>query len=315
MKKSLIAVLLMAALLLSACGQIGSRGLTDEEMATRVALVLTTMPTATGQAQVEPTSALPTLPPVVVLTATPEVIATQPEATLEPTATETELPTLTATPDPGTPTATLAPSPTLPEGDPRLKLGNPKATDPMSNADKWTWPTGESDFTSVSFTGSKMTLTGLSEDAGWRLPLLPSLKNFYVEMTAITGKCSGRDAFGIIFRVPDLRDADQGYLFSISCDGQYRLSRWNGKAGDNGESVVLQNWKANKAILGGEGKTNRLGVWVDGSTIMLYANGVKLGEYTDATYKEGNFGIFINPDQTKEFSVQIDEISYWDALK
>jgi len=54
---------------------------------------------------------------------------------------------------------------------------------------------------------------------------------------------------------------------------------------------------------------------VDGSTILLYANGVKLGEYTDATYKEGNFGIFINPDQTKEFSVQIDEISYWDALK
>lgn len=312
--------LLLIVVLLAGCGQATPAGLTDAEMATRVALVLTSMPTATGGAVVEPTKPLPTLSSgTEEMTATPEEsVPTQPPATLEPTATptETELPTLTSLPS-ATPTAsaTPLPSPTLPDTDPRLKLGEAKATDPMDKADKWTWPTGDSDFTSVSFKSGKMSLVGLTEDAGWRLPLLPSLQDMYVEMTVATGKCAGKDAYGIIFRVPVLKDADQGYLFSVSCDGQFRLTKWNGKAGDKGTSTILMNWKASNAIITGEGKYNRLGAYVSGNKITLFANGIKLGEATDSTFDKGNFGVFINPDKTKDFTVQIDEISYWDKLK
>jgi nitrous oxide reductase accessory protein NosL len=53
--------LLLIVVLLAGCGQATPAGLTDAEMATRVALVLTSMPTATGGAVVEPTKPLPTL--------------------------------------------------------------------------------------------------------------------------------------------------------------------------------------------------------------------------------------------------------------
>ncbi|NTU75706.1 MAG: hypothetical protein HGA86_06260, partial [Anaerolineaceae bacterium] len=88
--------LLLIVVLLAGCGQATPAGLTDAEMATRVALVLTSMPTATGGAVVEPTKPLPTLSSgTEEMTATPEEsVPTQPPATLEPTATptETELP-------------------------------------------------------------------------------------------------------------------------------------------------------------------------------------------------------------------------------
>jgi len=36
---------------------------------------------------------------------------------------------------------------------------------------------------------------------------------------------------------------------------------------------------------------------------------------TDDAFREGNFGVFVGANQTKNFAVSVDEISYWDNLK
>jgi len=68
-------------------------------------------------------------------------------------------------------------------------------------------------------------------------------------------------------------EADRGYLFGISCDGQYSLRKWDGKAGDKGVMTVLVNWTASPSIQAGSNKTNTIGFMAVGDRLILYANG------------------------------------------
>jgi hypothetical protein len=49
-----------------------------------------------------------------------------------------------------------------------------------------------------------------------------------------------------------------------------------------------------------------------GTDIRLYANGHKLGEFTDSTFDHGQFGLVIGSVNTQNFSVSVDQVSYWD---
>ena len=85
----------------------------------------------------------------------------------------------------------------------------------MDNATKWIWPTGVNDFTAVDFSAGSMELTSLKTTTGWRLanPTGDPFTNLYLEAVIKTGTCSGSDQYGVIVRVPVIKDADQGYLF------------------------------------------------------------------------------------------------------
>ena len=285
----------------------------DSEMATRVAKILTEMPS--------PTSALPTgeLPPVITEapqeTETPMVItATAGEATPVTVATETPivvLPTATATTIPATPTTGLTQVPefTPPPDNPRSKLGTADWTDNMD--DSTFWPTGPDTYTSIDFSNGKLKLTGLTTTDGWRLASTEKLNNFYLEMTVSTGNCSGNDRYGFIFRVPVLREANKGYLFGFSCDGKYSLREWDATIGSKGQMTTHINWTSSSAIQSGSNKTNTMGVMAVGDRIILYANGVMLSEVKDATFTEGNFGLFIGARDTNNFSIFVDEMAYW----
>jgi len=304
----------------------------DADMATRVAQVLTSMPTNTGQ-PLSPSPVPTETSPAVVVVTLPPTDTVQPEETeaaaatdtLEPTQEPIEAPTqtveATATPQATsaggspTPPPTLAPggpTPTFPAGDPRLKLGSSTSTDPMNDEDTWVWPTGDSPFTDIVFKNGYLWLTGLTEKSGWRLPLLQTLPNMYIEMTANPGKCVTRDNYGIIFRVPNFRAADRGYLFAVACEGKYALWMWDGRVKPNGKATMLVTWKDSKAILKGPNQWNRVGVLTQADRITLYVNGVKLEEVSNSTYKDGAFGIFVNPaDDSGNFTLQVDEMSYW----
>ena len=311
MKKLFIFIAL--ALALTACFP-ATPANNEAEIQTRVAQVLTTFPTSTPA---------PTLPP----TATP----VPPTETLAPTATSTQAatstpliaqPTLAVTLNPTqivaatqtaavtTATTTVTPNPTYQTGDPRATLGNPTWTDPMDNGGNW--PMAVSDFTSISFNGGEMVLTTLSNVSGWRLAGgTDSLSSAYIEMTGKLVTCASNDSFGIIFRVPVLGDANKGYLFGIQCDGQYYLKSYDATLGVNGTTVVIVTPTANPAIVAGAGKTNRIGVWMKGTTMKLYANGVLLKELTDSTFSKGYFGAFIRKGVTNELTARITEMDYW----
>ncbi len=256
---------------------------------------------------VAPTELLPaTETPAATETATKSVLPSPTTSVVNPT---NGVPTVAITPLVSA--ATSGPSPTLSATDFRTKLGAPTATDPMDNATKWFWPSGVDSFTNAVWQNGSMVLTGLTTVSGWRMPQSQTAGNMYVEMTAKSGDCSGNDNYGIIFRVPDLKAPVQGYLFGVSCEGQYGLWKWDGKAGEDGTATRLIAWKANSAILTGKDKTNRLGVWANGNSIQLYVNGVFLGEALDSSFGTGYFGVFVNPGPTAKFTIAVDEVSYW----
>lgn len=280
----------------------------DSDMATRVAKILTEMPS--------PTSALPTgeLPPVVTTTSEPpaQVTAESPtEAPPEPPAVTVVIPTATATLIPATATTTATPFPgfTPPPDNPRTKLGTATWTDPLDDGDNW--PTGPDKYTSIDFSGGKLKLTGLTTTDGWRLAATEKLANFYLEMTVSTGNCSGTDRYGFIFRVPNAREANRGYLFGVSCDGSYSLREWDATIGSKGQMTTHINWTNSPAIQAGSNKTNTIGLMAVGDKLVLYANGVLLKEVTDNTFLEGSLGLFVGARETSNFTISVDEIAYW----
>lgn len=283
----------------------------DSEMATRVAKILTEMPS--------PTSALPTgeLPPIptstpegtveqVEITATPEPeqpTQIPPTATLEPAA--------TATPIPPTATAvvTVGPGFTPPPDNPRTKLGTASWTDTLDDGDNW--PTGPDTYTAISFADGKLKLTGLTTTDGWRLVSTEKLSSMYLEMSVLTGACTGSDRYGFLFRVPNAAEANRGYLFGVSCDGSYSFREWDATIGSKGQMTTHVNWTNASAIQAGSNKSNTIGVLAVGDRIVLYANGVLLKEIKDSTFSEGSFGIFVGARETDNFTISVEEIAYW----
>ncbi len=318
-KKTLLS--LCAVLLLTGCSLPGSQQAEDEAMATRVAEILaSSVPPATATQFLFPTDV--STQPVIVEQTLPPTSTPEATATLEATFAPTETATFTATPESGTtgvPTTevtplvsvTTGPTPTVSKDDPKTLFGAPTATDTMDDPDKWFWSEGSDAFTNTAWSNGAMAITGLTTLSGWRIPQTKYASNMYIDMTVKSGSCSGNDNYGIIFRVPVPNIPDQGYLFSVSCDGQYRLWEWNGKLGDKGVATTLINWTASSSINAGANKTNRLGVWANGKTIRLYVNGVFLEETSDSTFENGAFGVFVDAGPTDKYTVEVDEISYW----
>lgn len=338
MRRFLSCLSLLIIIPLTACGILGGGGTNppapsqptqanESVVQTQIAQVLTSMPTNAGQTPivVTATPGLPTLAPE----ATATVPAGEPTTAATPAAAQ---PTATNTPQPAQPTAVPptatkapaatatqppAPSFTPPADDPRSRLGNPTSTDPMDNANAWIWPTGSDKYTIGEFNGGYQTVTALTGTDGWRLanPAGREFGSLYLEATIRTNTCSGSDHYGVMVRVPVLKDAEQGYLFGVTCDGKYSLRRWDGTIGTKGEMKWLLNWKASPAIATGSNQVNRLGIFTVGNRLILYANGKLLTEVHDSTFPNGYFGVFIGEDNTRDMTIQVDSMSYWENPK
>ena len=323
--KKIILIAAILALLLTGCSSFNGGNqpsVSDEEMATRVAQLLSTMTTPTTEIDFPPTPA--DLPAPILITATPELATATPVVAEETLATATqtsvtEIPTATA----AVPTATLAatsivatstplPTATPPASDPALALGAPTGTDTFDSPATWTWPTGADQYLNVAFNGGFMQMTGLTSFAGWRLPLINQQVNSYIELTVNSGACTGKDSYGIIFRVPVFKDPTQGYLFEVTCDGYYRLWKWDGKVEPNGLATTLVGWKQSTAINTGANKSNRLGVMVKDNNFTLYMNGVQLASASDSGFGAGFFGVFVRSAETADYTVNFDTMKYWE---
>jgi hypothetical protein len=294
-----VTFLLSLALLLAACSPTSGLPQAEEpsadSIATQVAFLLTASPVFTPIPPLPSTDTPPQQPAEqLVFTATP----TAPLPTQEPTPLPTETPTLAPSP---TPLPTSTPIAT----DPRQLLGSPKWQD-KTFKDNQNWGSAwEGDFTEGKFVDNRLVFTSVGVD-GWTLSW-PKIENFYMEMTATTGTCSGKDRYGLIVRVPDTYD--RGYLYGFTCDGYYSLRRWNP---EEKRYEALVNWTATPHIVQGSNQVNRLGLRVEGGRFQMYANGHYLGEAADSLLKEGRFGPFIGHDKTDNFTIYISEIAYWD---
>jgi hypothetical protein len=320
----ILSALIVLIFLLSACDLLGGNTVptpvSDAQMATRVAELLSTMTTPTTEIVFPPTptatvtvEVLPTLEatytPATPQAAVTEIITATPDPNVTSTAVALETQATTAVSEStATPTATATP----PAGDPANTLGNPTGSDPLDSRDKWAWPSGEDDYVKVAFADGKMNMTGLTNYAGWRLPSVSQQTDTYIELTANSGTCSGKDSYGIIFRVPVLKDPTQGYLYEVTCDGYYRLWKWDGEVSPNGLATVLVSWGQSSLINAGADQSNRLGVMVKDHTFTLYMNGEKLASATDSAYEAGFFGVFVRSVETDDYTVKLDNLRYWE---
>jgi hypothetical protein len=248
----------------------------------------------------------------VLLTASPAVIntpvmvvsATQPPAqTATPSATPqppTAQPSATATL-----TSTPKPSPTLSGEDPRQTLGDPTFQDTKFKENGNWGSAWKDDFTQGEFKNNELVLTSIGVD-GWTLSW-PKIQDFYIEMTATTGDCSGMDRYGLIVRVPE--SFDRGYLFGFTCDGQYSFRIWDPV---KKQYIYLIKWTHSDEINSGSNQTNRIGLMAQGDKFTLYANGHLIDTTQDSRFDKGHFGPFVGHAETNDFTIYIKEIAYWD---
>ncbi len=226
------------------------------------------------------------------------VPTTQPAETLQPVS--------TASPTPLSPTATFTTNPTATTSlsDPKLSLGSPTWKDVF--ADSKNWSLSDDDHTKMEVQDNYLVMTAKKAENwdGWTITWLTG-KNFYLEMTASPGSCSGLDHYGVVFRTKD--DASQAYLFGFSCDGRYSFYLWDGESFSR-----LIKWTESSAINQGANQTNRLGVKAEGDHFSFYANGTFLGDYQDASYTEGHIGVFIGSANTPDFTVKVAEMDFWE---
>jgi hypothetical protein len=191
------------------------------------------------------------------------------------------------------------------EGVSELNLGAPTWRDTMDNSTNWyLLDTANTKFT---MSDGKMEMKSIKPGGGeeWGLSNRPAMKDYYLQATFITGSaCSGLDRYGLLGRAPD---PNKGYVFEFSCDGKYRLYKWDGTT-----YTALQEWRAAGSIKAGANQTNVMGLWMDGTTLRLYANGHMIAEFTDNTYDEGQFALVIGSVNTENLIVYVDLVEYWD---
>ena len=261
---------------------------------------------STNTATAAPTivSPSPTLAP----TDTP-VLAPEPSATpvasptVPPTATFTVTPTLlailTATPSPlpPTPTAALATHPD--------ELGPPDMVDPMDIPGKHWYLWGNAYVRPQVRPGVLgLIVPKTSNVTYWIRSNYPPLQDAYVQAIFKTGDvCHHKDRYGLVVRASE--KYDEGIFVLISCDGMYKIFRWNSGL------KILHDWERTPAIHTGRRQINRVGVWMEGPTLRLYVNGSQVAEVQDDHFTEGVFGLAVGADATPGFTVYVDEVAYW----
>jgi hypothetical protein len=272
---------------------------------------------ASGENSLEPTQdqvSLDTLVAEAVITArasTPNFPTGMPTglAARTSTPTITSIPTATL-PVTLTPTGTLFITPTPPGSptrsseDPAIRFGDPDWADSFDTTDNW--GTYETSRSRMEISGGQLRYTLFEAGSGpsWSLSW-PMVSNFYMEVTTLAPQqCSGKDSFGLIFRAPD---ANQGYRFELFCDGGYRLIAFSPT-----EIATLAGGLSNDAINPGPNQINRLGIWAEGKTLVIYVNGVGLAGLEHNSYRAaGRFGFSINTENTEPFTVIFDDLVYW----
>ncbi len=103
-----------------------------------------------------------------------------------------------------------------------------------------------------------------------------------VEATQVAGPDDNE--YGALVR---MKDANHFYIFSISGDGYYQVSKY-----DDGEREALSgDWAPSEAVHPGAA-TNFLEVVCQGVTMTFLVNGVTLAQVEDNSYPRGDIGLY-----------------------
>jgi hypothetical protein len=103
-----------------------------------------------------------------------------------------------------------------------------------------------------------------------------------VEATQVAGPDDNE--YGVLAR---MQDAKHFYRFSISGDGYYQVSEYDGEAWE----PLSGDWTPSEAIQQGAA-TNLLEVVCNGAALTFLVNGVQLSQVEDTDYRQGDVGLY-----------------------
>ncbi len=207
-----------------------------------------------------------------------------------------------------TPTATVPPTPTSPPGDPTIGLGDPTYEEDFSDAAYWLEYDDDNSKVLIQDNSLRYTKKAANNYSLWTASW-PKIQDYYLDVISqVSGACSGKDEWGVLFRS---QDANEGHLFTITCDGFYRLRLWNGT-----DMTLLVESTESEHINTGSGALNRLGVMAADDDISLYVNGFFLETINSVVYDaKGPYGVTINAIETNNLTVHFTELRYWDLAE
>lgn len=113
-----------------------------------------------------------------------------------------------------------------------------------------------------------------------------SLVNFYAQVDVSVNRCTGSDAYGLLFR----SGADfYTYRWVLTCDGRFRLERQRG-----GELIPLTDWIVSGDVPPGAPANLTLGIWAAGAEYRFFINGHYQTFLLEPTFKTGTLGVFVS---------------------
>ncbi len=277
------------SLFLTACNLPSAATPTMDRIATEVSIFLTATPLSQ-------------------ITETPELIIvteSNPTIVLTPSATYTDIsPSATKTVE-NSPTATMTPLPT----NPAIPMGNPAWVETFTKGTSF-GISGEGyddGNTKIIISDESLTMTSYNVNSwrGWRLASHKPA-NYYLKADFSVENCAGSDQYGIITQSPDY-DSGYGYYFGLTCDGRYSIQKWN----ENG-LTNLDGWNAAGSIRPGSNQANQIGILKYDQRYSFYINESLVSEVNDDYFKDaGYFGPFIAGLTTANFTIHLNDISYW----
>lgn len=124
--------------------------------------------------------------------------------------------------------------------------------------------------------------------------------DFYLEISASTSLCRGKDTYGVIFR------SDGGtshYRLIVSCEGQLRVERWR-----PAEAAVVQDWTPSGQVPPAGPHELRLGIWMAGSDMRIFVNGVFQFQARDPLLIGQQVGVFLRSTGANATSVTFSNL-------
>lgn len=201
---------------------------------------------------------------------------------------------------------TLTPAPSLtPTPDVAAQLGELIFQDAF--ADDLGWSLGAGSIGAVSLLPGRLVVSVHRSGATLQsLSPAPPAADFYLEAEVRTELCGQADEFGLMVRA--LPNSDH-YRFSLTCDGQARVSRVRG-----GQEAVLAPLTPTAAALPGAPASNRLAVLARGAELRFLVNEVEVFSLRDGTLPSGGFGVAVRSRRSPQVTVSFLSFAVYDLV-
>lgn len=252
-----------------------------------------------------------TLATSVAATLTAQPLIVPPTFTPSPTVSPSQTPSPSATAEPTQePSSTATSATTLPPTDLRnqLDLSSPDYVDSFSERFTFFEFSDEESATILWEDGRLRATDNAADGFLWWSTTGRLADDFYAEVSANVGACSGKDAYGVAIRVGGA-NFDQGYTLEIACDGSFRIRKFVSLQAPS----ELLTWTDSNAIRPGPDASNTVGFLADGSELYPIVNGEQLldSPINDPDYQAGYFSLFPSASVTDGLTIYFDDFKLW----